>query len=155
MKKIYFVSIYFIVLSCTTTKYVTVPEVHEVHHHHTDSVFQTDSVIHEKQTTIMQLDSAEMAKYGIRLNQAEKAWLIRTEELQRQIERLEAMSSERDTVKEEIPVIVEKEVYVEKNLSWLQKTLMWSGGIAILIVVIFILIKFQFFGLWRWIKSML
>lgn len=145
MKKIYFVSIYFIVLSCTTTKYVTVPEVHEVHHHHTDSVFQTDSVIHEKQTTIMQLDSAEMAKYGIRLNQAEKAWLIRTEELQRQIERLEAMSSERDTVKEEIPVIVEKEVYVPKKLNWFQTTLIWTGGLSICAIIIFLILKFKKF----------
>lgn len=38
--------------SCTTTRVVTVPEVHEVHHHHTDSVFKRDSVIDHKTTTI-------------------------------------------------------------------------------------------------------
>ena len=48
--------------SCTTTRYVTVPEVHEQHHWHTDSVHKTDSVIHEKQTTIRELDSAAMAQ---------------------------------------------------------------------------------------------
>ena len=28
---------------CKQTEYVTVPEVHEVHHHHTDSVHEVDS----------------------------------------------------------------------------------------------------------------
>ena len=142
---------------CTTTKYVTVPEVHEVHHHHTDSIHQTDSVIIEKETTIMQLDSAAMAKYGIQLKAAERAWLVKSWELERQIEHLMAMSETKDSVHDSIPVPypVEKEVYIEKELNWFQKSLMWSGGIAIITIVVFIFIQFKGFGLWRWIKSML
>ena len=52
--------------SCSTQqKIVPVPEIHEQHHWHTDSVHQTDSIIRETTTTIMQLDSVAMAQYGI------------------------------------------------------------------------------------------
>ena len=71
-----------VLASCKTTeRVVTVPEVHDYHHWHTDSVKQTDSVIVEKETVVMQLDSAAMAAYGIRLEAAQQAWLVKTSEL--------------------------------------------------------------------------
>jgi len=33
--------------------------------------------------------------------------------------------------------------YVEKKLNWMQQTLMWSGGISILAIIIFLIIKFK------------
>lgn len=130
-------------MSCDTTKYITVPEVHEIHHHHTDSIHETDSVIKEKETTIMQLDSAAMAKYGIQLKAAERAWLVKTSELERQIERLMAMSETKDSVHDSIPVPVPVEVYVEKPLAWWQKSLIWIGVIAIAAILVIFGLKYN------------
>ena len=82
----------------------------------------------------MQLDSAAMAKYGIRLQKAERAWLVKTEELQRQIERLEAMSQSKDSVHDSIPVPypVETIKEVPAPLSWWQKLRLWLGNIVLL-----------------------
>lgn len=121
--------------SCKQTEYVTVPEVHEQHHWHTDSVHKKDSVIHERETTIMQLDSAEMARYGIRLKSAERAWLVRTAELERQIERLEAMSAVRDTVHDSIPKPYPVIKEVPADLPWYERGLMMVGIFFILLVL--------------------
>ena len=128
--------------SCTTTKYVPVIETHENHHWHTDSVKEKDSVIHEKTTTIMQLDSAGMAKYGIQLKAAERAWLVQTSELERQIQELARMVQDRDTVRDSIPVPypVEKNKEVPAELTWWQQTRMHLGGIFLwgaLIIALF------------------
>ena len=132
--------------SCKQVEYVTVPEVHEIHHHHTDSIHQTDSVVHEKETTIMQLDSAAMAKYGIQLKSAERAWLVRTAELERQIQQLREMRNdsihEVDTVYQPYPVEVVKEV--EKPLSWWQRTKMKAGVVFMILLgggLLFLLYK--------------
>ena len=126
--------------SCTTTRYVTVPEVHEQHHWHTDSVHKTDSVIHEKQTTIRELDSAAMAQYGIQIRQNEKAWLVMSNELRREIERLEAMCADRDTVRDSIPkpypVEVTKEVPAQKTL--LERAVFFAGLVSLMILMLII-----------------
>ena len=133
--------------SCTTTRYVTVPEVHEQHHWHTDSVHKTDSVIHEKQTTIRELDSAAMAQYGIQIRQNEKAWLVMSNELRREIERLEAMCADRDTVRDSIPkpypVEVIKEVPRQKTL--LERAVFCAGLISIMILMLIIVSKIKKF----------
>lgn len=133
--------------SCTTTRYVTVPEVHEQHHWHTDSVHKTDSVIHEKQTTIRELDSAAMAQYGIQIRQNEKAWLVMSNELRREIERLEAMCADRDTVRDSIPkpypVEVIKEVPRQKTL--MERAVFFAGLISIMILILIIVSKIKKF----------
>lgn len=133
--------------SCTTTRYVTVPEVHEQHHWHTDSVHKTDSVIHEKQTTIRELDSAAMAQYGIQIRQNEKAWLVMSNELRREIERLEAMCADRDTVRDSIPkpypVEVIKEVPRQKTL--LERAVVCAGIIAIMILILIVVSRLKKF----------
>ena len=122
---------------CKQIEYVPVVQTNTEHHWHTDSVKEKDSTYHEKTTTIMQLDSAAMAKYGIQLKAAERAWLVKTEELQRQIERLEAMSFQRDSVQDSIPkpypVEVIKEVPAE--LSWWQRIRIWLGNLLLLAIV--------------------
>ena len=128
------------VTACTTTKYVTVPEIHEVHHHHTDSIHQTDSVTVEKETVIMQLDSDAMAKYGIQLKAAERAWLVRTSELERRLQQLAETHTDTVHERDSVPYPVEaiKEVEVEKDLHWWQKALMFLGGAFIVGVAIWI-----------------
>jgi len=120
--------------SCTTTKYVSVPEVHEVHYHHTDSVHQIDSVTREKETIIMQLDSAAMLEYGIRLEKAERAWLVRNRELERQIQQL--AQSKTDTVVriDSIPFEVKVPVEVEKELSFWQRLRLGLGNIMLALI---------------------
>lgn len=126
--------------SCATTKYVPVHDTHDVHHWHTDSVVQADTTIIDRQTVIMQLDSEAMAKYGIQLKDAERAWLVKTQEMERQLRQLERLSADRDTVRDSIqvpyPVEVIKEV--EKPLAWWQKGLMWFGVAFVGVILLWI-----------------
>lgn len=134
--------------SCTTTEYVPVVQTNTEHHWHTDSVHEKDSTYHEKTTTIMQLDSAAMAKYGIQLQKAERAWLVKTEELQRQIERLEAMSQSKDSVHDSIPVPYPVEVIreVPAELNWWQKLRLWIGNVGLMALLGFV----GWFGVRLW-----
>lgn len=124
--------------SCTTTKYVTVPEVHEQHHWHTDSVLTTDSIFKERETIIMQLDSEAMAAYGIQLKSAERAWLVRTAELERQIKLLEQLSASRDTIIDSIPkpYPVEVPVFTDTPLTWWQQARLHLANILLWVLLI-------------------
>lgn len=122
--------------SCTTTRVVTVPEMHEQHHWHTDSVIKRDSVIHDRQTTIRELDSAAMAQYGIQLKQNEKAWMVSVAELRREVERLESMTADRDTVRDSIPVPYPVEKIVPAELSWWQQARIHLANILLYGLVI-------------------
>lgn len=139
----------FTVLLCVITmlsgckplqKVVTVPEVHEQHHWHIDSVIKHDSVFRDRKTVIRELDSAKMAQYGIQLKQAERAWLVETNELRREVERLSAMSANRDTVRDSIPKPYP--VYVEKQLTWYQNAKLKFSEIVIGIFFIIIMLVF-------------
>lgn len=141
----------FTVLLCVITmlsgckplqKVVTVPEVHEQHHWHTDSVIKHDSVFRDRKTVIRELDSAKMAQYGIQLKQAERAWLVETNELRREVERLSAMSANRDTVRDSIPKPYP--VYVEKQLTWYQNAKLKFSEIVIGIFFFIIMLVFIF-----------
>ena len=54
-------------------KVVTVPEVHEQHHWHTDSIKERDSTHTKRETIIREVDSAAMAKYGIQMERNQRA----------------------------------------------------------------------------------
>lgn len=121
--------------SCETTKFVAVPQQHTEHHWHKDSVMITDSVISEKETIVMQLDSSAMAQYGIQLKEAEKAWLVRTAELERQIQKIINLSSTNDTVRDSIPYPVEVIKEVPATLTWWQQLRIDVGGIMIFLLI--------------------
>lgn len=132
MRKIGFIGLVGLIglfMGCKQVEYVAVPQQHTEHHWHTDSVHTTDSVIKEKETTIMQLDSVQMAQYGIQLQKAERAWLVKTAELERQIERL--MSHKADTliIRDSIQVPVP----VEKKLTKWQQTCIDCGKLLMFI----------------------
>lgn len=127
-------------VGCKNVEYVPVESSHTEHHWHTDSVIHKDSVIKESMTTVMQLDSAEMAKYGVQLKNAERAWLVKSWELERQIEALQRLTAERDTVHNSIPVPYP----VEKRLTkWQQAKVDW-GGWALLILIILVVIAIYY-----------
>lgn len=127
-------------VGCKNVEYVPVESSHTEHHWHTDSVHQVDSFYHEKETTIMQLDSVEMAKYGIQLKNAERAWLVKSWELERQIEALQRLTAERDTVHDSIPVPYPAEKRLTK---WQQAKVDW-GGWALLVLIILVVIAIYY-----------
>ncbi len=134
-----------IFLAGCKTKYIPVEVTHTEYRHTTDSVKQVDSIFHEKETVIMQLDSAAMAEYGIKLKNAEKAWLVRSKELEREIARLMAQKTDTVIKTDSIPVIIEK----EKELSKFQQFKMDAGGAAIFIAVALLLLL-----IWKFKKSL-
>lgn len=125
-----------LMMSCKTVEYVEMPSHHTEHHWHTDSVMKTDSVIHEKETTIMQLDSAAMAQYGITLKAAERAWLVRTAEMERQIQQLMQMSQQKDSVHDTIPYQVEVVKEVPADLTWWQQTRLHLANIVLWLLLL-------------------
>ena len=134
--------------SCTTTEYVTVPEKHTEHHWHTDSVIRRDSVYHDKQTTIMQLDSAAMARYGIRLKSAERAWLVQSNELLARLTALEHMAASRDTLRDSIPVPYPVIKEVPATLTWWQTFRLHLGNITLMLLGVTILLMVA-----RWYRN--
>ena len=113
------------------TVYVPVETVHEYHHNHTDSIHEVDSVFHEKETVIMQLDSAAMAQYGIRLKAAETAWLVRTKELERELQRIAELKADTVVRVDSIQVPVP----VERKLSFFEKAKLMSTGFVTALAV--------------------
>jgi hypothetical protein len=132
------VTLTFLMCGCKSVQYVPVVQTNTEHHWHTDSVIKNDSTIKEINTVVMQLDSAAMAQYGIQLKQAERAWLVKTKELERQIEKLMQMSATKDTVHDSIPVPYEVVREVPAKMSKTQKGFMWFGIIAMMALVLIV-----------------
>lgn len=135
-----------IILSLFTgckTQYVPVESVHTEYHHTTDSIFHTDSVFKEKETIVMQLDSEAMAQYGIKLATAERAWLVQSKELEREIARLMSQKTDTFIKVDSIPKIVVK----EKELSKWQRLKM-DAGVALFAIVsaliLFLIIRLSY-----------
>lgn len=120
---------------------VTVPEIHEHWHHTSDTIRQTDSIINLQTTIIRELDSAAMARYGIRLQGMQKAWLVENSRLQRELSALRQTKTdtviERDSVPVPYPVVKE----VKKPLTMIEKGLMGTG-IGSLVGILFYCIIF-------------
>lgn len=107
--------------SCTTTKYVTVPEVHEHWHHQTDTIMRTDSIIDHQQIIIREVDSATMAQYGIELKNMQRAWLIENNRLRKQLSELMQSRADTTIVHDSIPVPYPVEVKVPAELTQWQQ----------------------------------
>lgn len=145
MKRIVFICVCMLMASCKT-KVVTVPEVHEHWHHTTDTIQRTDSVIDHQTTVVREVDSATMAKFGIELNGMQRAWLVETERLQRELSELRESRTdtiiERDSIP--VPYPVEKEVPAELT-KW-QKVKMGAGSVAMIgagIALVFGMLKLR------------
>lgn len=124
-------------MSCKT-QYVPVVETHTEHHWHTDSVHQTDSIFSENTTLIREVDSATMALYGIQLKNMEKAWLIQSDKLQREISRLQSMKTDTFIKIDSVPKIVIKEV--EKKVSFKERIETFFGDTVLGLVIVGIVI---------------
>lgn len=122
--------------SCTTTKYMPVTQQHTEHHWHTDSVRERDSVHTENSTIIRELDSAAMARYGIQLKNAERAWLVQSREMEMRLRELERMTATRDTVHDSIPAPYPVEVKVPADLTWWQQARLHIANLLLLVLLI-------------------
>lgn len=121
-------------------KVVTVPEVHEQHHWHTDSIKERDSTHTERETIIREVDSAAMAKYGIQMERNQRAWLILQREMEQRLHELERKSAQKDIVRDSIPKPYP--VYVEKQLTWYQNAKLKFSEIVIGIFFFIIMLVF-------------
>ena len=127
--------------SCRTTEFVNLPEVHTEHHYHTDSVSHTDSIIDRSTVIVREADSATMAAYGIALSGMQRAWLVESSQLRREIERMRETKTDTVTVRDSIPYPVEVVKEVPAKMPWWKKTLCWLGIIFVLTVFILFLTK--------------
>ena len=91
--------------------------------------------------------STAMAQYGIHLKSAERAWLVKTAELERQIERLMAMTSVKDSIHDSIPYPVPVEVVkeVKKPMNGFERAMFITGIVAIMLLLLFIVSKIKTF----------
>ena len=110
-----------LLMGCTTTRYVPVTETHTEHHWHTDTVKERDSTHTERETVIREVDSAAMARYGIQMQANQRAWLVLQREMENRLREMEHMAAQRDTVHDSIPAPYPVEKLVEKELTWWQK----------------------------------
>ena len=130
--------------SCTTTKYVTVPEVHEMWHHQTDTIHQTDSIIDRQTMVIREVDSAAMAEYGVRISAMQRAWLVESNRLRTELKALRETKADTVRVHDSIPVPVPVEVEVPADLTWWQQARLHLANILLCtlgIVALFYVIR--------------
>lgn len=120
--------------SCRTTEFVNLPEVHTEHHWHTDSVSHTDSIIDRSTVIVREADSVTMAQYGIALSGMQRAWLVESSQLRREIERFRESKTDTVTVRDSIPYPVEVVKEVPTPMTWWKKTLCCLGIIFVLTI---------------------
>lgn len=128
---------------CRSIKYVPVEKTHTEYVHTIDSVFKVDSIYHEKETVVMQVDSQAMAAFGVQLKATERAWLIKTKELEKKLDQLKELKIDTLIVRDTIPQIQ----VVEKQLTKWQRMKMNAGGWAIflcIVSIVFIILGFIF-----------
>lgn len=107
---------------CTTTKYVEVEKVK------TDTIYKA-KVLHD---SIWVHDSIAVT---------EKGDTIKIEKWHTKYVEKEVHDTIYQHKTDSIPVPYPKEVYVEKKLNWIQKSLMWLGGIAVSCLILFAIYK--------------
>lgn len=112
--------------SCASKK-VLVPEVHERIVHQRDTVSRVDSVLTSTTTIIRQADSTMMAHYGIRIGKQDKAWLVKQDQDTRSASTVRFIMRIDSIVHDSIPKYVPKNVYVEKEVPWYEKVLVFLG----------------------------
>lgn len=136
-----------VLAGCCTCKGIPVQTVtNEIHH--TERVYERDTIWEETTTVVREVDSVALAQYGIRMEQAQRAWLVESKALQKQIRELQQQEATHDTVtivqEREVPVTVE----VEKPLTWWQQTSIRIGHLSLALGVLTV----GYIGLRRWLK---
>jgi hypothetical protein len=136
---------YFLLLLVLAGCRVKESAVHVVEHHYRDSVCVHDTVICERDRQILRLDSAAMAQYGIHLKETEQAWMVKVTEMLRELRRSSVTKTDTVQVRDSIfvPRPEIKTEYVEKEMNWVQRALLYAGGIAIMSVLVYLWVKIR------------
>lgn len=121
---------------CRSERVVTVPEYHEVVVHQRDTLIQRDTFERERKTIVREVDSATMAEYGIRLDAAQRAWLVQTDALRREVSQLRQHQTDTVVLHDSIPYPVEVPVIkeVEKPPNRWQRLSMRVGNAVLLLL---------------------
>lgn len=145
---------------CRTAKTVTVEVPVPVHDTtrevRTEYIFQRDTIINNTETIVREAnkgDSALLAKLGLQLDKNNRTILVLRNELEQTRNELTNLKSDTSYCHKETPVVVTKTetVEVEKKLRWWQKWLIWTGAIAWIGAIGFVLWKTK--DKWtEWIK---
>lgn len=134
--------------SCRSVRYVPVESVRTEYINHTDTIRETDSIIHEKETIIREADSTLLAKLGLKLKENERAILVLKRELEKQKREVSEHKTDTVIMRDSIPIPYP----VEKELTWYQGTcITWFPWILFAAIAFLIIILKP----WRWMKSIL
>ena len=128
-------------ISGCSPKVVTIPETHYEYITKHDSVILRDTISKQEKVIIRELDSVQMAQYGIELEDAKKAWLIQVERQMQQIQQMQQIRT--DTIIRHDSISVP--VYIEKGgekVSLLRHIRM-IGCLIIMLGVILFLIRLR------------
>ena len=128
-------------ISGCSPKVVTIPETHYEYITKHDSVILRDTISKQEKVIIRELDSVQMAQYGIELEDANKAWLIQVERQMQQIQQMQQIRT--DTIIRHDSISVP--VYIEKGgekVSLLRHIRM-IGCLIIMLGVILFLIRLR------------
>ena len=128
-------------ISGCSPKVVTIPETHYEYMTKHDSVILRDTISKQEKVIIRELDSLQMAQYGIELEDAKKAWLIQVERQMQQIQQMQQIRT--DTIIRHDSISVP--VYIEKGgekVSLLRHIRM-IGCLIIMLGVILFLIRLR------------
>ncbi len=144
-----------LLLACSCSKNIVQPKepdiptnTHIEYVHTTDTVLKVDSIIDRQTLVIREVDSLTMARYGIELKNMQKAWLVESDKLFREIDKLRQSKSDtvavHDTIYVPYPVEVIKEVPAE--LSSGQRFRIKMGNlflIELLLAVVYLILKIR------------
>lgn len=144
MKKVFlFVLAAFSCVGCVTTRYVPVETVKtdkvEVH----DTIENIDTVYKEKTVMVIEADSTQAAEYGIKLEQAKKAYLILQKELEREKNKQKEVHTDTvirtETV--QVPYPVERKLSKWETFCLDYGKVMMGSTLILIVIFLFIVVR--------------
>ena len=131
--------------SCRSVRYVPLERVRTEYINRTDTIRETDSIIHEKETIIREADSTLLAELGLKLRENERAILVLKRELEKQKREVSEHKTDTVILRDTVPVPYP----VEKELTWYQSTCVKWFPWLLFIVAGILVYKLK---PWRWLK---
>lgn len=125
-------------VSCSSGKAIIVPEVRQMVVHERDTVMFRDSVKMSSTTIVQQADSTLLAEFGIRLDNMEKAWLVRLTTNKQSATHSTSTIRKDSIVHDSIPVPYPQVVYKDKELTRWQSLKMDLGFTFLLAILAYI-----------------
>ena len=124
---------------CRSVQYVPIEKVRTEYITKHDSLISRDTIIDRSEVVVREVDSATMAQYGIQLKDMQRAWLIESNRLQKQIHDLLNQKSDTIVIRDTIQVPVPVEQKISKTDKMYINIGKWSVGVitGIFLVLVF------------------